>query len=224
MSGLGPYELDSIVTGDARELAAALPDESVDLIFTDPPYPREFLPLYGWLAETAARVLKPDGFLLTYCGNLYKDQVIAQLSAHMAYFWDYQTLDVSAATVVWLRRTIARAKSILAYRKQGSGALPRKNVFGVWSGSGIDKRYHDWGQDESTARYFIDRFLPKAGGIVLEPFAGGGTTAAVCRTWGWHYLAFEIDPAIAERARERVHNTQPPLPLVIPEQAAMFRD
>ena len=55
---IGPYELDRIITGDARELAKAIPDESVDLIFTDPPYPREFLPLYGWLAETAARV--PD--------------------------------------------------------------------------------------------------------------------------------------------------------------------
>ena len=35
---LGPYELDTIVTGDARELAAALPDESVDLVLTDPPF------------------------------------------------------------------------------------------------------------------------------------------------------------------------------------------
>ena len=100
--------------------------------------------------------------------------------------------------------------------------MPRTNVLGVWTGNGIDKRFHAWGQDESTARYFIDCFLPKAGGIVLEPFAGGGTTPAVCRTWGWHYLAFEIDPATAERARERVHNTQPPLFIPALEQAAMF--
>jgi len=31
---LGPYDLDTIITGDARELAKAIPDESVDLIFT----------------------------------------------------------------------------------------------------------------------------------------------------------------------------------------------
>lgn len=58
------YEYGRIYTGDARELAKAIPDGSIDLIFTDPPYPREFLPLYGWLAETAAQVLKPDGFML----------------------------------------------------------------------------------------------------------------------------------------------------------------
>jgi DNA modification methylase len=35
---LGPYELNTIMTGDARELAKAIPDESVDLLVEDPPY------------------------------------------------------------------------------------------------------------------------------------------------------------------------------------------
>lgn len=35
---LGPYPLNSIITGDARELAQAIPDESVDLVVTSPPY------------------------------------------------------------------------------------------------------------------------------------------------------------------------------------------
>jgi DNA modification methylase len=44
---LGPYKLGfnsdenvGIYTGDARELSRAIPDESVDLIFTDPVYDR----------------------------------------------------------------------------------------------------------------------------------------------------------------------------------------
>jgi len=217
---LGAYELNHIYTGDARELAKKIPDESIDLIFTDPPYPREFLPLYGWLAETAARVLKPDGFMLTYCGNLYKDQIFAMTMPHLSYFWDYQTID-GAATVVWPRRSIAKSKSILAWRKQGSAALPRTNVLGVWVGTGSDKRWHEWGQDESSARYFIDCFLP-AGGVVLEPFAGGGTVPAVCKAHGWQWLAFEVDPATAATARDRLKMTQYPLLVPQPEQVALF--
>ena len=38
MTRLGPYDLDTIVTGDARELAAALPDGCATLAFADPPY------------------------------------------------------------------------------------------------------------------------------------------------------------------------------------------
>jgi DNA modification methylase len=46
---------NAIVTGDARVLAGRVPDESVDLIFTDPVY--QNIADYQWLAETAVRVL-----------------------------------------------------------------------------------------------------------------------------------------------------------------------
>lgn len=216
------YEYGRIYTGDARELAKAIPDGSIDLIFTDPPYPREFLPLYGWLAETAAQVLKPDGFMLTYCGNSYKDEIFAMTMPHLSYFWDYQTID-GAATWVFPRKTIAKSKSILAWRKQGSKALPNNGVLGVWVGTGSDKRWHKWGQDESSARYFIDCFLP-ADGVVLEPFAGGGTVPAVCKALGWKCIAFEVDPTAAASARERLTMTQRQLFVPQPEQAAMFAE
>ena len=58
---LGPYRLgpndtpeNGIYCGDARELAQAIPDESVYLVFTDPVYNR--VDDYRWLAETGARV------------------------------------------------------------------------------------------------------------------------------------------------------------------------
>lgn len=39
MSGkIGPYQLNTIVTGDATKLIQAVPDESVDVIITSPPY------------------------------------------------------------------------------------------------------------------------------------------------------------------------------------------
>lgn len=54
--------INQIITGDARELAKQIPDESVDMVFTDPVY--ENIDDYRWLAETAARVLKPGGACL----------------------------------------------------------------------------------------------------------------------------------------------------------------
>src|SRR5205814_2191015 len=55
--------LNTITTGDAQLLSTHIPDNSIDLIFTDPPYDRDSLSLYEWLAEFAARALKPGGFL-----------------------------------------------------------------------------------------------------------------------------------------------------------------
>lgn len=216
---IGPYQLDSIVTGDARELAKASPEGSVDLIFTDPPYHRQHLPLFGWLGEFAQRVLKPSGFLLTYCGNAYKNVVIRQLDdSGLLFFWDYQTVDYPA-TMVWDRWTTAQTKSILAYRK-APDSKPRTTVLGLWRGTGQDKLYHAWGQDESTARYYVDCFST-LGDTVVDPFVGGGTTAVACYVIGRHWLGFEIDADTAERARQRVAMTQPPFVFPEPEQQVL---
>ena len=59
------------------------------------------------------------------------------------------------------------------------------------------------------------------GTIVFDPFTGGGTVPAVCKMLGRRYLAFEIDPEVAQRARDRVRDTQPPLFVPEPEQMGL---
>jgi DNA modification methylase len=88
--------------------------------------------------------------------------------------------------------------------------MPRCNITSVFVGTGADKRYHAWGQDEASARYYID-CLTKKGDLVLDPFCGGGTTVAMCKVLERECIAFELDPATAEIARERVDKQQMPL-------------
>jgi 16S rRNA G966 N2-methylase RsmD len=57
-----------LLHGDFRRQIEKIPDSSIDLIFTDPPYPKEYLPLYQDLAD-AARVLKDGGNLVTYSNH-----------------------------------------------------------------------------------------------------------------------------------------------------------
>ena len=64
MANIGSYPLNQIITGDSRLLAQSIPDESVDMIFTDPVY--ENIEDYAWLAETAARILKPNRALVPF--------------------------------------------------------------------------------------------------------------------------------------------------------------
>jgi hypothetical protein len=219
---LGPYLLgpndtpeNGIYCGDARELAKTIPDESVDLIFTDPPYPRKYLPLYGWLAKIAARILKPGSLCLAKAGQSYLPQILNEMEESLTYHWLFSVDTLSGESPqLWTRRINAFWKPIVSF---SAG-----QYIGPWLGDNgrsrySDKRFHLWGQSESSVGWL----LIKLKGIVLDPFTGGGTVPAVCKMLGRRYLAFEIDPQTCELARERVQNTQPPLFIPQPEQVAM---
>lgn len=205
---LGPYELNTIITGDARELAKAIPDESVDLIFTDPVYDR--IDDYRWLAETAARVLKPDAACLSWYGiGLLDLSIEAMKIGGLLYRWDFSLF--TTGTGRFVGKNLKCFKSGCLWFDKNKTSEPLYFVWDVQTGvtkSSINS--HGWAKDESAIGNWMSAFTP-VGAIVFDPFTGGGTVPAVCKMLGRNYLAFEIDPDTAERARERVANTQPPL-------------
>ncbi len=209
--------MNEIICGDARLLSSSIPDNSIDLIFTDPPYIEKHMHLYSWLAEEGSRVLKPGGFLLCYVGTYWKYRVVQDLGEHLDYFWDFIALNRGNRPVMWTRHVLAGYKSILVFTK-GKPELPHGHILDVWVGSGEDKRFHTWGQDESTARYYIQWLARDPNAVIWEPFAGGGTTPAVCKQIGRNFIAYEIDPDTAAIARARLQTVQPFLMPDMPQQ------
>ncbi len=65
-----------LIEGDFVEKCKDIPAESVSLIFTDPPYASEFLPIYNDLAKVASILLKDGASLVTYCGQNLKYKII----------------------------------------------------------------------------------------------------------------------------------------------------
>jgi predicted methyltransferase len=66
-----------LICGDFFEQSQKeIEDNSIDLIFTDPPYGKEYLSLYQELARLASRVLKRGGCLVTYVGHIILDEVL----------------------------------------------------------------------------------------------------------------------------------------------------
>jgi DNA modification methylase len=210
--------MNQIVTGDARELAKRIPDESVDLIFTDPVYDR--IEDYEWLAQTAVRVLKPGAAVLAFTYTATLPETLTAMSRHMTYQW----------VTIWHRNNEMKfryspvGKSVYVPAVVFSkGAKLKRTGFAfdlrsypVWS---IDSN-HPWSKPPEWVEYYMAA-LCAAGGIVYDPFTGGGTVPAVCKMLGRNFIASEIDPDTAERARERLRMTQPPLFVATEEQAVM---
>jgi len=217
---LGPNDTpeNGIYTGDARILSEAVPDESVSLIFTDPPYAREFVYLFSELAKIGKRVLYPESFCITLSGAAYLDSIIPLMSNSLDYYWlGGMPHTMGHVARYHPRQILNSAKPVLWYAK-GTGKK-HSYVFDYFP-SKIDKDFHEWGQPVPWFAYYIEK-LTNPSDIILDPFTGGGAIPAACKILGRKYLAFEISETVAEQARERVRNTQPPLFVLAPEQIAM---
>lgn len=198
----------TILFGQAVIEHLPIADESIDLIFTDPPYPREYLPCYCWLAREAMRVLKPGGFLIAMAGGMYLNQIYRMFDdADLTYFYEMIHIASKDAPYIWPRYVVAKTKSILIYSK-GDG-LPRiKSVLSIYQPGGKDKRFHHWGQDVSSARYYIDCFSAP-GALVLDPFIGGGTTAVACALIGRRCVAFDKEMNAVKISADRLQGAEP---------------
>mgnify|MGYP001583705664 CR=1 FL=1 len=183
----------------------------MDLIFTDPPYAKQFLRLYQPLAREASRILRVGGFFLALCGGAYLDQVFAAFNVPgLEFFWKYEIeLAGKEGGMIWPRGNtkvpiMTRSKPVLAYSK-GRG-LPRTGTLGLFTSNGADKRWHHWGQDVSSARYFIDCFTA-SGDLICDPMVGGGTTGIACQLIGRRFIGFDIDPVACRISKDRLEHS-----------------
>lgn len=169
-----------------------IPDESVDLILTDPPYPREFLPTWGHLADLAVRILKPGGSLIAMSGQNYLPAVFAHLEREdLSYCWTFCN-DNTATVRQWPLRLFIGWKPILWYAK-GKPTPPRRVVYDRIRGAeGPDKRYHHWGQDVSIFEDLLLAFSHR-GDLVVDPFLGGGTTGVAAILTGRRFVGCDVD-------------------------------
>jgi len=207
---------NQIVTGDAWELAKRIPDESIDLIFTDPVYDR--IEDYEWLAETTAKILRMGGNLLVQSD---KSTILEKFLAMDGRGLIWQTILAEVFPISC--GTIAPSKTMKGWQPYLWYSLGKR--MGKWCFdrhySKRDRRLHKWGDSVSLPLVYIE-LLTMGGNVVFDPFTGSGTVPAVCKILGRNYIAFEIDPATAELARERVLNTQPPLFVMEPEQLELL--
>jgi hypothetical protein len=187
--------------GDFREVLADVPDHSVDLVLTDPPYPAEFLPLWSDLGSFSARVLKPTGLLLAMSGQKDLPEVMHRLGEHLPYRWTMAYVMKGPNARVWPRRIRCEWKPVLVYGRTPTEGPILQDV--VYSEGGRDKRWHHWGQSEPGFDTFLRR-VAKPGDVVCDPFLGGGTTAVVAARYGCHVIGAELDPVAYETTLLRV--------------------
>ena len=201
-----------ILHGDCVTVMAALPAASIDLVLTDPPYGCNYRDRAGrrvandnrtdWLAPAfaqVARVMKPDSLCVSFYGWHVVDQFMAA--------WRAAGLR-PVAHLVFPKRYASRTGTFEARHEQayvlakGSPkvARPIPDVL-PWAYTG--NKLHPT-QKPLEALCPIIAALTRPGDMVLDPFAGSGSTLVAAQLLGRGYVGIELDAGHVRTARRRL--------------------
>jgi len=195
-----------LLPGDFAIKGGEIKDNTVDLIFSDPPYDQISLPLWDHLGILAKRVLKLGGLLLSYSGNLYLPQILDILREHMNYLWEGAIYHSGAKKMIPAVRVLQAWKPVLMFYKPPLNKWWRPTLDMVSGGE--SKENHDWEQSVAEAAHYIKTYCPKEG-TLLDPMMGSGTSiiAGLESGLGFRCIGIEIDKAAFSTAQTRIERT-----------------
>ena len=246
--------LNQILQGDCLARLAELPDNSVDLVFADPPYNLQLknelhrpdqskvdavtddwdkfdsFPAYdaftrSWLAE-AQRILKPSGTLWVIGSyhNIFRVGTALQdlgywilndiiwrktnpmpnfrgtrfANAHETLIW--AAPDENATGYTFNYQAMKTLNDDVQMRSDWS--LPICNGGERLKGESGDKLHPTQKPEALLHRVLLAS--TQADDVVLDPFFGTGTTGAVAKKLGRHFIGIEAEADYAEAAMQRI--------------------
>lgn len=189
-----------IYEGDIRTWKT---DRKYDFIITDPPYVKEFIPLYETLGKRAKEWLKPGGLLIAMVGQTYLEECIKLLSKNMTYYWCGAYMTPGTPTQLRQKQVNCNWKPLLIYSLDGNY---KGRIFqDVYTSEANDKTFHKWGQSESGCLSVVSRIcIP--GQSILDPFCGGGSFGVAALKLDCLFDGLDIDKDNCNISRRRLND------------------
>lgn len=198
--------INKIILGDSLEIMKMIPDESIDLVFTDPPYLKKYLYTYKYLADECPRIMKKGASLVVITPHYGIEEIISYFRGKLKYRWMLCMNQFEGAHPRMAMGIEVMWKPMLWYVKNAypSGRGFLRDGIKIENDSGQKKPSgHKWEQSLDWCMYYIEK-LTKPNDVVLDPYVGSGTVAVACKSLGRNYIGIEIDEHYWRIANERV--------------------
>lgn len=206
-----------MICGDSLSALRELPDGCIDAVITDPPYGIGYVSRNGkqitndkspfiWFLYDAYRVLKPNGGALVCFTR-----------------WDVQQAFIDAMQIagfrvkselVWnkvhhgmgnTRAQFAPVHENILFAVKGAFAFPGTRPRDLLTCEKLDSahRMHPTEKPVGLLEDIITS-VTRPGDLILDPFAGSGSTLAAAKQTGRRYIGVELDAGCFETARQRL--------------------
>ena len=202
-----------IINGDCTEVLKTVATESVDFVLTDPPY-------FVRYKDRSGRTIKNDrhpGALLKVFDDVYR---VLKPDSLCISFYGWQAIDAfmqawksagfkPVGHIVW-HKSYASSTRFFQYRHEqayvlakGRPSLPAEPLSDVqpWIYSG--NLSHPTEKAVGILKPLIEAFT-KPGQIVLDPFAGSGSTLVAASLAGRKYLGVELEAKYCQLTERRL--------------------
>ena len=220
-------ELNKIYNADCLEGMKHIPDGSVDLIVTDPPYLMNYKTkhrkdkthrfnkvilnddneqLITDYVKECYRVLKDDTAMYLFCSSNKVDFFKRELE---------KTFNIKNM-IIWvknnhtagdLQSAFGRKYEILFLVNKGRRKFNGKRLTDIWEYPRVsgNSQLH---QNQKPLELIIECIEKHSnvGDVVFDGFMGSGTTAIACMETGRNYIGFELDEYYFNVAQERIRN------------------
>jgi len=226
---------DTLLLGDALELLKKIPSKSIDLVLTDPPYDIRkystgniFLPgrkplnndIAEWdgaipideFAKEFKRVLKPNGNIFVFSSyNLFgkwHEQLDKMFDTCQFMIWH----KINPPPRIYKNSFLNSCEMVICAWNRGhtwnfSNQVEMHNFFESKICMYPERLDHPTQKPVSIMRHII-KIASKPNDLVLDCFAGTGTTGVACQLLNRHYVLIENNKLYYEIAKNRLSRTK----------------
>lgn len=205
----------ALAQGDCLAILKTLPDGCADAVVTDPPYGISYrskrfggiandgTPFVWWLYD-AARLLREGGCLLCFC------RWDVQEAFRLAITWAGLRV---RSQVVWDKGVhgagdcaaqFGPQHEVMWFATKGRFRFPAKRPVSVLRAARVpyQRTVHPTEKPAELLEQLLAAVVP-AGGLVLDPFTGSGSTGVAALARGFRFVGVELEGRYCEAARGR---------------------
>lgn len=196
---------NSIVEGDCLEVMKKIPDKSIDLIITDPPYGMNFQSNHRFHKHD--KIIGDDSFPIEAVQECLR---IAKNAVYVFCRWEnIKDLPKPKSVLAWVKNNWS-----MGDLKHEHGRQWEAICFYALEGHEFNKRIPDVIYADRTGNELHPTQKPVSliaqlikankGDLILDPFSGSGTTAIACHKLKRRFICIEKEPRYVTLSRKRL--------------------
>ncbi len=211
----------NLIQGDCLEKMKDIPDNSIDMILTDPPYGMSFQSNHriekydsikndnslDWLdcfVDEAWRVSKENTAHYVFCSfhniDVFKQSFQKKFKIKNILVWEKNNTSMGD-----LKADFAPKIEFILFLQKGRRFIEGKRDPNIFKFARTGNKNHPTEKPVDLNEYLLSKFSSE-NDTILDPFMGSGTTGVACKNLNRNFIGIELDETYFNIAKERIYD------------------